>query len=119
MGMFDEETRQVSDKLVNGVNEALGVLQREVDARTPEDTKKLLQNNRIVSAQRQWPSVVGAIENDTEYAAYVEFWVKWKAYRYHKPKWTVNYIWVGARMFTRARDESQDLIRNEIDKALE
>jgi len=53
MGMFDEETRQVSDKLVNGVNEALGVLQREVDARTPEDTKKLLQNNRIVSAQRQ------------------------------------------------------------------
>jgi hypothetical protein len=38
-------------KYIRKVNHAVDELKKEVDKNTPEDTKKLLQNNRIKPAQ--------------------------------------------------------------------
>lgn len=118
MGMFDKEMREMRGKLVKWVNNATKFLKKEVEKRTPEDTKRLLKSNKIVAARPKWDTIVWAVENATPYAAYVEFWVRSRRYNYHKPKWTVFYRWVWARMFTRAKNDNQDAVKKIIENAL-
>lgn len=112
--MFEKDLKRIEQGLIRWVNEWLVILQQDINSKTPEDTKTLLQGNKVVSATNQWWVIVGQVRNDTEYAAFVEFWVMGKRYQYRKPKWNIFYIWVGARMFTRAANDTQNAIRNTI-----
>lgn len=61
--------------IIGGVNEALQLLKTEINKNTPEDTKTLVGNNKILPAVSNGTSVGGAVINDTEYAPYVEYGV--------------------------------------------
>jgi len=91
----------------------------KVDEKTPESTKTLLWNNKQVKARKLWNNYIWSVENDTEYAVYVEYWVWWKDFNYNKPKWSNFYSWVGARMFTRTQDEEENEVSNIINKEIE
>lgn len=118
MGMFSDDIRKIETQITEWVSKGLDILQQEIDKRTPEDTKTLLSNNKKIWPVKTLTTIGWSIENDTEYAFFVEFWVRNRVYNYHKPKWTVFYQWVGARMFTRARDDNETRIRNIINEAL-
>ena len=108
-------------KYIKKVDKAVQILKDNIDSKTPEDTKKLLQNNRIKYAQLIWNRIVGSVYNETDYAYFVEYWVSWRSYNYHKPKGNVffrgwQYNWLSwNRTFTRASDE----IRKDLNKILE
>ncbi|MGB1278454.1 MAG: HK97 gp10 family phage protein [Vibrio cyclitrophicus] len=63
--------KQVEEK----VNQSVVLLKKEIDANTPEDTLKLIRNNKIIPAKIIGNTVVGSVVNDTEYALYVEYGV--------------------------------------------
>ena len=78
---------------------------------TPEDTFELTGNTRIVKRASPWSMDI-VIENNTDYAVYVEEWGD-KAYRYYKNSWrrtggTPFHIWKWAHMFERALNELQE-----------
>lgn len=93
------------------INLWLDTLKKEIDINTPEDTKTLLKNNEITEAKEYWWSIVWKVENETEYWSYVEFWVWWRQFNYHKPKWSVFHKWVWARMYTRWFDNSESELK--------
>ena len=92
--------------------DALIFLKEEIDKKTPEDSKELLGNNQIEAPHIEGNKLVWSVYNDTPYGVYVEYWVWWRSYNYHKPKWRVFYNWEWARMFTRAMDENSREIAN-------
>lgn len=95
--------KELMDKLEAGIEKSTDLLKQNIDSITPENTKTLLWNNKSeVSVEKG--KVIGKVSNDTPYAIYVEYWVEWKAYNYHKPKGTVAYTWVGNRTFARGID---------------
>lgn len=69
----------------------------------PEDTRHLLVNNKKkkLKATSNW--IVTWIENKTDYAVYVEYWVKGRVYDYHKPKWAIFYSWVWMWMYAKTK----------------
>lgn len=116
--MLKDLDSRVAKALQNGVNRAAATLKAEVDRLTPEDTRRLVGNNRTKPAVVQGDKVVGAVVNDTEYALYVEYGVRGRAARYHKPKGTVAYVGVGARMFARGYDAKRKEIVQTIANSL-
>lgn len=116
--MFEQDIARIERKLIPAVNKAIQVLKDDIDSKTPEDTKTLLWNNRINPASVSWNVVVASVENDTEYAQFVEFGVWWRPFNYNKPKGNIFFRWTWARMFTRARDEKDTEIRGILDQAL-
>jgi hypothetical protein len=116
--MFKWIEDKIQRQLIKWVNEALKVLKEDIDSKTPEDTTRLLKANDIVDAQVNWNAIEWAVKNETEYARFVEYGVGGKAYNYHKPKWSVFYKWVGARMFTRAYDEKKKQITQIIQNSI-
>lgn len=120
--MLKDLDSRIAAALQKGVNAATAQLKQEIDRLTPEDTRRLVGNNRAKSAVITGQKVVGAVVNDTEYALYVEYGVRGKAYRYHKPKGSVAYVGVGARMFARGYDgkkkELMSTISNSIKQSL-
>jgi len=103
------------------VNKALEFLKEDIDKKTPEDTKTLLKNNKIQQATSWGWLISWSVYNDAPYAWFVEYWVKWWWYNFHKPKWNIFYVapaWEGAAMFRRATDEKRDEVNNIIKKAV-
>lgn len=118
--MFEEFEKSLNDRLEKAINKSLETLKNSIDEKTPEDTKTLLGQTRIEQAKQSWNEIIGKVINDnTEYWLYVEYGVKNRAYNYHKPKWSVFYSWIGARMFTRWFDDTKQEIINNINKAYE
>lgn len=117
--MLKDAESRILASVVRGVDKAVELLKKEIDDRTPEDTGRLVRSNRQVKAVVSGQSVIGKVENDTPYAAYVEYGVG-RAYNYHKPKGTVMLRGIGARMFSRAYDANKkkivDTIANEVKK---
>jgi len=107
--------KELIQNYLRKVNHAVDVLKTEIDRLTPEDTKNLLQNNRVKPAVLIGDKVVGSVYNETDYAFFVEYWVGWNAYNYHKPKGNTFYRGIGNRTFTR----SLDTIRQDLNKILE
>ena len=120
--MLKDLDSRIAVALQKGVNAATAQLKQEIDRLTPEDTRTLVGNNRAKPAVVTGQKVVGAVVNDTEYALYVEYGVRGRAARYHKPKGTVAYVGVGARMFARGYDgkrkELTQTIANSLKTAL-
>lgn len=114
MWRFDEDYKKILWWLVKWVNEATKEAKNLIDQKTPEDTKRLLSKNKIQEAKVVKDTVQWSVENDTEYAFFVEYWVRSRKYNYNKPKWNIFYRWVGARMFTRTKEE----INKNIDKII-
>jgi hypothetical protein len=102
----------INDSIINWINTSLSILKNAIDSHTPEDTRTLLWNNKINRASNISWTIKWSVENNTEYAIYVEYWVRWKSFNYHKPKWSVFYSWVWARMFSKALDEKKSEIIN-------
>lgn len=106
--------------LIEAINEALEHIKKRIDEKTPEDTKTLIWNNEIVKAKKLGDVIVGSVENKTKYGIYVEYGRSktegvpsvWLKFKYNKPKGTIFYEGVGARMFTRTMDEEKDFIIN-------
>ena len=117
--MFNGWEKQIENNIKNSINEWLEVLKKSIDNKTPEDTKTLLWNNEIKKATREWNYITWSVFNDkTPYWIFVEYWVQSKKYNYNKPKWTIFYKWVWARMFTRWYDETKTQILNNIKKSV-
>lgn len=106
--------------LIEAINEALEYIKKKIDEKTPEDTKTLVWNNEIIKARSIWGEIIGSVQNTTWYAIYVEYGrsktegvpkigIK---YKYNKPKGSIFYEGVGARMFTRTADEEREYIIN-------
>jgi hypothetical protein len=118
--MLSDLQARLTLALKEGVDKATETLKKEIDRLTPEDTGRLLANNRQKKAVAQGDTVTGAVVNGTEYAAHVEYGVGRK-FNYHKPKGSVAYRGVGARMFTRAFDGNRkklsDIIADSVKKA--
>jgi len=116
---FNDIQKEIDKSITDWINKATKYLKDKVDEKTPEDTKTLLWNNKQVKARKLWNNYIWSVENDTEYAVYVEYWVWWKDFNYNKPKWNNFYSWVGARMFTRTQDEEENEVSNIINKEIE
>ncbi len=102
--MFEKSFENIRQEYVGKMLSTVQEIKKKVDEKTPEDTRKLLQNNDT-SVSIEASKVIGEVFNDkTEYAKYVEYGVRSKPYNYHKPKGSVFYQGVGARMFTRTLD---------------
>jgi hypothetical protein len=119
--MLSDLNARLTEALKDGVNRATETLKKEIDRLTPEDTGRLLANNKTKQAVSQGDKVTGAVVNDTEYAGYVEYGVGRK-FNYHKPKGSVAYRGIGARMFTRAFDANRkklsEIIAESVKKAV-
>ena len=93
-----------TDRVISGIRKALPVLLEELKRLTPEDTKEML-NSYVVNDPVVVDWVVKwVIENTSWHAIFVEYWVGWLKFNYHKPKGSVFYSWVGNRTFARAVD---------------
>lgn len=106
----------------DAINKWLKILKQSVNDKTPEDTLTLLGNNEIIGPIQQGSIIMWEVKNETPYATYVEYGIPGKKYNYHKPKWTVMYRWVGARMFTRTKLEKEKeilaLVKSNINKTI-
>ena len=116
--MFESWEKQIENKIKNSINDWLDILKKSIDSKTPEDTKKLLLNNEIEKAVIEWDYIVWRVSNETPYWIFVEYWVQSTRFNYNKPKWTIFYRWIWARMFTKWYDESKKEILNNIKKSV-
>lgn len=112
--MFERYEKDLSKRIEWAVNKSLNTLKIAIDNKTPEDTKTLLWNNKIDFAITILDTTSWKIYNDTPYWLFVEYWVMSKKYNYNKPKWSIFYRWIWARMFTRWFDETKQEILNNI-----
>jgi len=74
-----------------------------VKSRTPEDTRNLVtwiwKSEQIFT----WTKLLQKVYDKKwlKYTKFVEYWVWWKPFNYHKPKWSVFFVAVWAWMFRR------------------
>lgn len=102
--------------IVDWMHEVTEFLLWKVREQTPEDTWELQSNNREQPISNNWIIVKWWLINETSYWPYVEYWVGSKSYNYYKWGWRRKwwkpfYIWVWARMFTKAQFENWNRIR--------
>lgn len=107
LGKIEQEAIK---KIKNAIDDSLIELKKEVDSNTPIDSGTLILNNKIRKAEIKWDIISWSVYNDTWYAPYVEYWVWGKRYHYHK-FWKTFFVWVWARMFTRAYDKMKSQIK--------
>lgn len=109
-------------RIGDAISRWLQILKKSVDDKTPEDTLTLLGNNQVIGPIQQGSIIMWEVKNYTPYAKYVEYGVRGKKYNYHKPKGTVMYRWVGARMYSRTKLEKEkevlSLIKWNINKSI-
>jgi len=96
--------RVAEQKITEAMDTCLDIAKNELESRTPEDTWELVKWYKKVPPVKNWNIISGKIINKTKYWIYVEFWVKNKKYNYHKPKGSVFYRGIGARMLTKTKD---------------
>ena len=96
--------RVAEEKIIKAMDDCLDIAKKELESRTPEDTGKLVKWYKKKAPKKIWNIIYWKIINKTTYWIYVEFWVKNKKYNYHKPKGSVFYRGIGARMLTKTKD---------------
>lgn len=102
------------------INEALQVLKEDIDDKTPTKSKELIEGNEIENAKQNGSIISWKVINEVPHWKYVEYWVRWWNYNYHK--WpptndsTIFYTWVWARMFSRGFEEKRNEIKSIINK---
>lgn len=101
---------EMTRRVMIWINKWLLVLLDELKRLTPEDTRNMLWSYEVEHAKIEWDIIVWTIKNKADYAIYVEYWVGWLQFNYHKPKWNVFYRWIGNRTFARAVDNTRDRI---------
>ncbi len=119
---FGKYIEPAKKSLEEWINDALQILYDYAVEISPTDTKEFIQNHKIIKARTEWNKIIWTLENDTEYAIYLEYGVQWKEFNYYKwPRgWsrTRIHIWVGNRTYTRTIDDNQrrvfDLILSKI-----
>ena len=81
-----------------------------VKSRTPEDTQDLVKSIWKSTQTFTWTKILQKIydKNNLHYTPYVEYWVWWNKYNYHKPKWSVFLVAVWAWMFRRTYFDLKD-----------
>jgi hypothetical protein len=81
-----------------------------VKSRTPEREKVLLKAINKTEQIFTWTKILQQVKDTEEldYTAPVEYWVLWRIYNYHKPRWSVFWVWVWAAMFRRTYAEMKD-----------
>jgi hypothetical protein len=55
------------EQVRDDVNTGLVILKDKIDENTPEDTKTLIENNKITPAEIRGDRVIGSVSNDTPY----------------------------------------------------
>lgn len=97
------------------IQEAIEFAKVQIDSRTPEDTGKLIKKNKLKPARLIGTTIIASVENDSEYAAHVEYGINQKSMNYHKYRTrgkrkkadTLRDIirtGVGARMYSLTKD---------------
>ena len=107
-------------RIIIGIQRALPVLLEALKDLTPEDTQEMLNSYRVDTVKKDGWNIVGVITNDVDYAIHVEYWASGLRYWYHKPKWSLFYVWQWNMTFHRAVDNSREkitqIIFNEINR---
>jgi len=108
-----------SSRVKAWIKKATPVLLEELKSLTPEDTKDMLNSYRTEFKETaEW--IVWIITNDKDYAIYVEYWVKWVMFWYHKPKGSLLYVGEWNMTFHRAVENKEDeitmIIYNEVNR---
>lgn len=108
----------IESKLFLALRECWNILLEELKRNTPEDTREMLNSYKVIDVQRKWDLFILTIWNKADHSIYVEFWVSWKVYNYHKPKWSIFYTGKGNETFQRSLDNVQNKIYDVIMKYL-
>lgn len=114
---FDAIERKVFESARVAINSELVKLKNEIDINTPIDEWDLINDTTIFEADIVWNQIIGSVFNNNDHATYVEYGVQGRTYNYHKQK-RIFYVWVGARMFTRAYDKLKNSIVGSLKKSL-
>jgi len=81
---------------------------------SPTDTWDFNSNHMIEEPEKVWNKIMGSLYNNTPYSVPLDYWVKWRVYKYHK--WpptndsTVIHVGVWNRTYTRTKKEFQDYL---------
>jgi hypothetical protein len=76
---------------------------------SPTKTHTFIKKHKIIPPKLEEWKLVWYLENDCEYWIYLEYWVKWREYKYHK--WpptndsTVFFEWVWNQTYKRTAEE--------------
>lgn len=89
-------------------------LLERINANTPEKSRKLIGNNKFSSNRAE---LKFKVYNYTPYAKYVEYWVRWLSYNYHK-NGNIYYTGVWAWMFRRWFDQTRSLYKKFVENGL-
>lgn len=115
--LFGQIEEKAIREVTKAINESLVEMKDAIDENTPIATGTLKDHTKIRPVTLDGNRLSWAVFNDTPYAPYVEYGVWGQKANYHK-NWVVFYVWVGARMFTRAYDKLKDKIIQNIRNAL-
>ena len=118
---YSQIKKELAKKLLKWVKKWILLLSEEINANTPEKSKTLLGNNKVEDAKQIGDMIIAKVSNDTPYAGYVEYWVMWWWYNFHKPAWSIFYTapaWEWAWMFRRSTDKKKWEILKIIEKSV-
>lgn len=113
--MFEKWIKEQEARLKQWVEQALDILDKSVEEKSPVDTGEYIRGNRRENAKLEGTKVVGWVYNDSPNAQEVEFGFRRTPVNRHKNRrqgWPVIYRGVGARVMTRSADENDQQIRN-------
>lgn len=113
---LDKIKNSVESLVMEGVQEIMEFAKEKLEEKTPEDKRDLVQWYTILPIKKSGSIVTWTIVNKVPHWIYVEYGLSkdegiprgGKRFNYHKPKGTVFYRGVGARMVTRTYDQDQD-----------
>ena len=114
--IFNQAEQELRKNLSKWVKQATNILHTEVNKLTPEQTWTLKKWNKqeFSSTNKQ---VVWTITNKVDYAIYVEEWVWWKTYNYHKKK-KVIHRWKWNKGYERSIENKEKEIYETINKSI-
>lgn len=108
--LLNQFERNIEWKIILWIRKWLDILLAELKKNTPEDTKEMLKSYKIIDVVKKWDLYIWVIWNTAEHSLYVEFWVGWNIYNYHKPKWSKFYSGIWNKTFERSLINVQDKI---------
>jgi len=119
--MFEKYMKWLEQKLKQSVNKALSVLDNSIEQKSPLDTGEYMKWNKRSNAKRDGSKIVWEVYNDSSYWYQVEYWFRSSPVNRHKNRrswWTVIYRGVGARVYTRTKDEKEQEIKTILSNAI-
>lgn len=82
--IFDRISEQIHENAEKIMKKSLEDLKGKIVEYTPEDTDTLTKNTKILPVRHEGTRVIGRIENNTDYAIYVELGRRSGPSRYYK-----------------------------------